>query len=238
MNSSRQAILLQQKTIQKQIKNNAYEGIFNYLNTPEILAMIDSQSPPHRKQKFPPAETVSMFVGQALNDNRSCQYAVDQSAVKRVLAGTPPCSTDTGSYCRARQRLSQDMLFNLTSHLSLLIDEKVPDDWRWKGRKVKIVDGTTVSMPDTELNQEKYPQPKSQKEGLGFPICRIVAITCMSSGSIIDAKICPIKGKGSSEQTLLRKMQGSLHKGDVLLADAFFPTYFLIADMQKKELTC
>ncbi len=57
-----------------------------------------------------------------------------------------------------------------TQHLSTIIDDKVPDDWRWKGRKVKIADGTTVTMPDTSSNQADYPQQAGQQVGLGFPI--------------------------------------------------------------------
>jgi len=66
------------------------------------------------------------------------------------------------------------------------------------------VDGTTVTMPDTEINQRTYPQQGAQKPGLGFPICRIVGITCLSSGAVLDAAIRKFQGKGGCEQTLLR----------------------------------
>ena len=38
-------------------------------------------------------------------------------------------------------------------------------DWRWKGRCIKTVDGMTVTMPDTPANQKEYPQMKAQKKG-------------------------------------------------------------------------
>ncbi|WP_177420522.1 hypothetical protein [endosymbiont of Lamellibrachia barhami] len=50
------------------------------------------------------------------------------------------------------------------------IDQRLPDEWRWQGRRVRLVDGTTVTMPDTPENQAVYPQLRGQKEGLGFPI--------------------------------------------------------------------
>jgi hypothetical protein len=39
---------------------------------------------------------------------------------------------------------------------------------------VSLVDGTTVSMPDTVRNQRAFPQPNTQKPGVGFPIARLV----------------------------------------------------------------
>jgi len=89
-------------------------------------------------------------------------------------------------------------------------------------------------MPDTASNQAKYPQPKGQKAGLGFPICRLVGITCLSSGALLNAAVGHFKGKGGDEQTLLRSLQDSFMPGDLLLGDAYFPTYFFIADMQSK----
>ncbi len=97
-----------------------------------------------------------------------------------------------------------------------------------------MVDGTTVSMPDTPSNQSAYPQQGSQKTGLGFPICRIVGITCLSSGALLNAAVGRFNGKGADEQTLLRSIQQTLERGDILLGDAFFPTFFFIASMQKQ----
>ncbi|MFT6047336.1 MAG: hypothetical protein ACI9WC_003050, partial [Arenicella sp.] len=114
-----------------------------------------------------------------------------------------------------------------------LIDYKVSDKWRWQGRRVRIVDGTTVTLPDTPENQKRYPQPRSQKPGIDFPMCRVVGITSLSSGALLDAAMCPVKGKGNDEQSLLRTMIKTFENNDVLLGDAFYATYFLIAQLQE-----
>jgi hypothetical protein len=126
------------------------------------------------------------------------------------------------------------MVRDLTCFIGRKIDHQLLDKWRWRGRRVRLVDGTTVSMPDTPSNQLVYPQQGSQKADLGFPICRVVGITCLSSGAILNAAIGRFNGKGGDEQTLLRSIQETLEKGDILLGDAFFPTYFLIASMQRE----
>ncbi|MRB67655.1 IS4 family transposase, partial [Bacillus thuringiensis] len=81
-----------------------------------------------------------------------------------------------------------------------------PVDWHWRGRPVRLVDGATVALPDTTENQEAYPQPRSQKPGLGFPLCRLVSIICLASGAVLDTAMGPCRGKGSDEQLLLRSM--------------------------------
>jgi hypothetical protein len=85
-----------------------------------------------------------------------------------------------------------------------------------------------LTLPDTRANQEQYPQPRSQKAGLGFPRCRVVGILCLGSGALLDAAIGPYQGKGSSEQSLVRTMLDILEIGDVLLGDAYYATYFLL----------
>jgi hypothetical protein len=56
--------------------------------------------------------------------------------------------------------------------------------WLWKGRRVYMFDGTTVSMSDTPENQAAYPQVYNHKPGLGFPIARIGVITSLACGEI------------------------------------------------------
>lgn len=49
---------------------------------------------------------------------------------------------------------------------------------------------------------------------------------------LLNAAVGRFSGKGGDEQTLLRSIEGSLDSGDILLGDAFFPTYSFIARMQ------
>lgn len=209
-------------------------SFFNLLTSDAMLDTVERLLPTHRERLYPPTETLSMFLAQALSADRSCQNIVNQSAVQRLAGGLPIGSTGTGAYCLARQRLPIDMVSCLTQHLGGLIDAQVPDDWRWQGRRVRIVDGTTLTMPDTPANQAAFPQQSNQKPGLGFPICRLVGITCLASGALLNAAIGRYKGKGGDEQTLLRSMQDSLESGDIILGDAYFATYFFIAAMQAK----
>jgi len=224
----------QQKLLQSQRRNNDCYRVFNLLTSDTLLDKVEEQLPEHRERLFPPTETLAMFITQALSADRSCQNIVNQAAMQRLIGGLPSCSTHTGGYCRARHRLPLPMITELSQYLGQLVDEHTPDQWRWKERNVRLVDGTTVTMPDTAANQGVYPQQRGQKSGLGFPICRIVGITCLSSGALLNAAVGRFNGKGGDEQTLLRSMQNTFQAGDVVLGDAFFSTYFFIATMQAK----
>ena len=175
-----------------------------------------------------------MFLAQALSTDRSCQRAVNDAAVRRLTGGMRECSTHTGAYCRARQRLPAEMVSALVRQSGQLMAGTAPDAWHWQGRPVRLVDGTTVSMPDTPANQAAYPQSRSQKPGLGNPLCRMAGIVCLGSGVLLDAAVGRYRGKGSDEQSLLRSMLDVLECGDILLGDAYYATYFLLCDLQHR----
>ena len=209
-------------------------GFFNLLTAPALLDTVEQRLPAHRERLFSPTETLSMFLAQVLNDDRSCQAAVNESAVKRLTGGLPVCSTATGAYCRARQRLALEMVQSLTRETGRWIDGGILEQWRWQGRRVRVVDGSTVTMADTPDNQAAFPQQGGQTKGLGFPICRFVGVTCLHSGALLDAAVGRFQGKGGDERTPLRSLVDAFACGDVVLGDALFATWFLIADLQAR----
>ena len=197
-------------------RSNAYD-FFNLLTGAQWLTTVESLLPVHRERLFPPTETLSMFMAQALSPDRSCQQAVNTAAVKRLTGGLTPCSTHTGSYCKARLRLPTEMVSTLTRHTGRWIAAQAPATWHWMNRPVRLVDGTTVTLPDTPENQADYPQSRNQKPGLGFPLCRIVGLICLGSGAVLNAAFSRYSGKGSDEQSLLRSMLDTLERDDLLL---------------------
>lgn len=211
-------------------------GFFNLLTGPQLLSTVEELQPGFRERTYPPTETLSMFLSQAMDADRSCQNIVNRMAVQRVAHGLSPHSTGTGSYCKARQRLPVTMVSELVRCTGQQVTSELPAHWCWRGRPVKLVDGTTAAMPDTSENQDIYPQQVTQKPGLGFPICRIVGIVCLASGSVLNAAMGPYKGKGADEQTLLRSLMDSLEQGDLLLGDAYFASYFLLAELQTRGI--
>ena len=144
---------------QRRVKKHAQEigatDFFNLLTSRELLDTVEELSPPFRERRFPPTETLSMFLSQAMSADRSCQNIVGISALRQTVGGLPPHSVRTGSYCKARQRLPLEMIAGLVRCTGDLIDAQVPASWRWQGRRVRLIDGTTITMPDTPENQDR-----------------------------------------------------------------------------------
>ncbi|MGH9564284.1 MAG: IS4 family transposase, partial [Terracidiphilus sp.] len=221
------------RTITRQRSQTGAVDFFNLLTGPELLEMTDSLLPAHRERLFPPTQVLAMFMGQALSQDGSCQKAVDGWAAQRAADGLSVQSVNTGAYCKARQRLPIEMLSTLTRYSAKLLSEAGHSGWRWRDRCVKLVDGTGILMPDTAANQARYPQLSSQAEGVGSPLARLVGVICLSTGALLDAAMGPFMGKGTSELGLLRQIEAAFSCGDVMLADAFYCNYFLIAALQR-----
>jgi hypothetical protein len=178
---------------------------------------------------YTPAITVWAFLSQCLSPDHSCRDAVARLIAWRLAQGLPTCSADTGGYCTARNNLPEEVLHGLTRHTGRQAEDESPDTWLWHGRRVRVVDGSTVTMPDTPENQTAYPQQRSQKPGCGFPIARILVIFSLSVGTVLEAAIGKYKGKQTGENSLFRGLYAALAEGDVILADRYFSGWCDIA---------
>ena len=168
---------------------------------------------------YSPLVTLWVFLGQVLSPDPSCRAAVARLAAHRAARGQRPCSAQTGAYCQARRRLPERLVADLARRTGSALDGGAEDGWLWKGRRVYIYDGSHASMPDTPANQREYPQPDTQKPGLGFPLARLAAVFSLASGAILDLAIGRYAGKGQSESGLLRALWGLFRPGDVVLGD-------------------
>lgn len=168
---------------------------------------------------YTPLVTLWVFLSQVLSADHSCRAAVARLIAHLVSRGEKPCSAQTGAYCQARERLPEKFFADVACSVGRALDAKADPRWLWKGRRVYMFDGTTVSMPDTAANQEAYPQVYNQKSGLGFPIARIGAIMSLCCGAILNLGVCRYAGKGQSELGMLRTLWNLFQPGDVLLAD-------------------
>src|SRR5947199_1712878 len=178
---------------------------------------------------FSPLVTLWVFLGQVLSAEHSCRAAVARLIAHRLSRGQRPCSAETGAYCQARQRLPESFFADVACSVGRGLDDQADRRWLWKGRRVYLFDGTTVTMPDTRENQAAYPQVYNQKPGLGFPIARIGAVISLACGAVVNLGFCQYAGKGQGEVSLLRRLWDVLSPGDVLLGDRLLANWTTIA---------
>lgn len=183
---------------------------------------------------YTPLVTLSVFLSQVLDPGHSCRAAVARLIVWLALDGKKTCAPGTASYCEARRRLPQEVIVRLVHQTARAIEGRAADEWTWKGRRVALVDGSTVSMPDTAANQAAFPQSRAQGVGLGFPVARIVAVISLATGVVRDLAMGPYKGRETGETALFRTLWGGLEPGEIAPGDRYFASYFGIAGLGQR----
>jgi putative transposase len=171
------------------------------------------------------------FLGQVLRDGKeaSCQAAVARVVAHCQQEQIAPPTADTGDYCRARAKLSEASLQELSGEVAAEMEASAEEDWLWKGKHAKLIDGFTFTMPDTAENQAEYPQQKSQKPGVGLPIARAVVILSLATACVMDVALGPYAGKQTGEPALLRELFHRLDAGDVAVMDRYYCSFLMIA---------
>jgi IS4 transposase len=187
---------------------------------------------------YSPLVTLWVFLGQVLSADHSCRAAVARLIAHRISQGHRPCSAETGAYCQARKRLPETFFSDVARQTGQALESKIDPQWLWKSRRVYIYDGSSVSMPDTPENQRDYPQPDTQKPGLGFPHARIAAVISLACGAVLDLGICRYAGKGQSDLGMLRTLWNMFLPGDVLLADRLMCTWTEMVMLKQRGVDC
>lgn len=191
---------------------------------PEALLQRSSSGKGSRQRRFSLHMTFWAFLAQVLVPETSCRDIVRKVQAWWMLRDpmAKPGSSSTAAYTKARKRLPTGVLEPIANQLVDRLESRVTSDQLWRNRRVRIVDGTCVSMPDTEANQQRYPQPSSQKSGCGFPLMKIVGLFSLASGALLHFA----KGNLHVHDSLLfRSMTGFLQKNDILLADRGFCSF-------------
>ena len=151
-----------------------------------VMSVLQSLKYEFRDIIFSPITTLWVFLFQTLSDDGSCRCAVANFNSNRLILGQTGCSLQTGSYIKARSRLPEKFYSEITRRIGTQLEEQIPNQWLWKGQTVKVVDGTTVSMADSQENQEVYPLLNTQENGIAFPTARLVVVFSLASGVVID----------------------------------------------------
>jgi hypothetical protein len=85
-----------------------------------------------------------------------------------------------------------------------------------QGRVVKVLDGTTLTLPDTPANRKDYPQPTSQKPGVGLPQLHLLVVWSARGGGVLDHVRGPTR---DGELCLLHRLLPTLAPRDIVIYD-------------------
>jgi hypothetical protein len=171
---------------------------------------------------YTPIVTLWAMISQVLDPDKSLSQAVKRMSTWLSAAGVKPPSSDTGAYSKARKRLPEKLVQQLVPIVAEALEKEVPLEQKWCGRRVRVLDGTTVLMNDTAANQAEYPQHSNQKPGCGFPIAKMVVLFSLLTGAVVFAGIDSL---ATSEIVMSRLLYANLLPDDVILADRAYGNY-------------
>jgi len=206
---------------------------------------------------YTPAITLWALISQAFfsGEQRSCKAAVARVASLWAALGRRVCDTSTGAYCRARAKIPYEAIRAITKQLAGGAEMQVDEDAQLTDEqleaslapsviaevkskpvngRIMLVDGFTITAADTPENQAEYPQNPAQAEGVGFPILRCLTFVSMTTGLLFDLACGPYCGKQTGETALLRQLIDGLKPGDILVADSYLCTYWVVAACQAR----
>lgn len=175
-----------------------------------------------RERELGPAKTIWAFLLQVLHGNTACQHVV------RIARLT--CSAT--AYCRARARIP------LAAYEQLLVQTTqaarcstlVP---LWHGHRTFVVDGTGISMPDTEALRTHFGSPGQQVVGCSFPVAHLLAMFDSATGLLVKAWSGPLR---THDLRGAAKLHPALQADDVLVGDTAFASYAHLALLSQQKL--
>ena len=216
---------LQAKAIQN-LRANSHLGSSAFFNLVLPHCFLRSISQDSRLRIFDSITVFWAWIWQILEGNASCHRALTLIQAWRAHLCLPEISSDTSSYCSARQRLKLDFLLAIHRRILHHLEPRIHEASQWRGFNLKAMDGSSIQLMDTPENQALYPQPNQQKKGCGFPVMGFVGLVNLSHGAWEHLETCPHTQFDSvGGQALIQHVK----RGDILLADRAFCTYQLIS---------
>lgn len=204
-------------------------GIVGHCIPDQLLARLSNCG--QRQRLFTPLATFWNFLLQVLSPGQPCRETVRQMQAARRRRRKSLISKGTSAYCQARRRLPEAPLQTIWQGLATKLTQESSPNMLWQGLRVAVVDGTTVSMPDTVPNQTVWPQPRSQKPGCGFPIMRLVGLFSLATGAALALATGNLH---NAELTLFPHLWSPLTSGfDLLLGDRGFGSFAMFGALRR-----
>jgi hypothetical protein len=175
--------------------------------------------------------TCECFLWQMLQFNTACREVVRQVQALARLHGWGAVDEGTSAYIQARQRIPQVCLEAVLAATARAAEQRAGASPCLQRRPVKVVDGSSVQLPDTAANQKAYPQPTGQKPGCGFPVMKLLVLFSLASGALLDVVMDNLH---SHDLRLFHRLWECLKAGDILLGDRAYGDYVTLAGLPRQ----
>jgi hypothetical protein len=199
------------------------DGLANLLEPLALSELCRSVGHRWRERLLDPVTTIHLFLLQILHGNTACAHMPR-------LAGR---SFTPSAYSQARARLPLAVCQALLERLADAVAPLTDADGLWRGHRTWLVDGSSVSMPDTPELQSAFGQPPGQRPGCGFPVVKLLALFHAGTGLLRQLLTAPLHAHDLSQVT---RVHPALRAGDVLVGDRAFGSFAHLALLARQGL--
>lgn len=201
------------------------------------IGKLEQHAPGRRARVYTTVVTFWAFLSQVLGEFSSCREAVQKVAgiATGLYTAGPRISQNTSGYCQARGRLEAVQLGDLNDEIVAGLEARVTLEDLWKGRRVRLVDGSGITLADTPENQKAYPQPRTQKQGCGFPLMKVVGLFSLATGALCQ---WAAGNKHQNDMSLFSGLGKFLEEGDLLMGDRGFCSCVVMSLLQARGVDC
>ena len=213
------------------------------ISLPDLQDVFDDEDCQDAKRIFTQAPTLLLLILQRLGGGLSLDGVV-QELIKhhqdilprnrRVEEGT--LSQNNSAYNRARQNLS---LKKVEAFARAICDHLAKNSKPvWLGRRVMILDGTTITLPPTPELKAAFPPATNQHGESVWPVAMLMVACELSTGCALVPEIDAMYGENnSSEAAQCERIVDRLPHDALVLADSGFGIFRVAyhCDQQGKE---
>ena len=184
-----------------------------------------------RRGIFSSAVVIWLMIYQRLSSDHSLAAAVEHlrsGELSELLeegslpARTSRISSSTGGFSRARERLSLEVIEKAADGINEALGRNHRKSAR-DGRQIYVIDGSTLRVPYTQDNIEKYPQYKNQHGKAHYPLLRIGIATNALTGVVLRPAYGPYSGEHATDElTLAEELFERIPPDSIIIGDRFF----------------
>lgn len=195
------------------------DELAEHLDRDLIEQVMEEHGHAWRDRLLDPVTTIQLFIQQVLHGNVSCREVRHLADDDARFSGA--------AYCQARSRLPLEALQTLVHRIGCAASQASDEaDPRWQGHRVRLIDGSGISMPDTPELQAHFGQPGMQKPGCGFPVAHILTQFNAGTGLLADIHAAPLR---TADMAQVPHLIDHVEAGDIMLGDCAFCTYAHLA---------
>jgi Insertion element 4 transposase N-terminal/Transposase DDE domain len=200
--------------------------VFQNTLDPEWIqrALAASDTASVRRRKLPAERAVWLVIGMGLFRDRSIEEVVQHLGLVLPASNSSPGITSSG-IGKARDRLGAEPLAHLFEATAEHWAAKSARDDMWRGLTVFGVDGSSLRVQDTPVNDGYFGRPSSRRGKSGYPQLRLVTLMVLRSHLLQGMSIGPWS---SSEISLAESLWAKIPDGSLTILDRGFLSYSLL----------